>query len=80
MLSDLRELHEPYPQTERKDGVVTVNGASVRVVGGDVQILATGKRHIDLVRAGATAIWESGTPIFVLNVPEQLYDDPFHRP
>lgn len=80
VLSDLRELHEPYPQTERKDGVVTVNGASVRVVGGDVQILATGKRHIDLVRAGATAIWESGTPIFVLNVPEQLYDDPFHRP
>ncbi|WP_194419995.1 HAD-IIA family hydrolase [Microbacterium abyssi] len=80
VLSDLRELHEPYPQTERKGGVVTVNGASVRVVGGAVEILAEGKRHIDLVRAGATAIWESGTPIFVLNVPEKLYDDPFHRP
>lgn len=80
ILSDLRELHEPYPDTERRGGAVTVNGASVRVVGGEVEILAEGSRHIDLVRAGATAIWESGTPIFVLNVPEQLYDDPFHRP
>lgn len=80
VLSDLRELHEPYPETERRGGAVTVGGATVRVVGGDVEILAEGKRHIDLVRAGATAIWESGTPIFVLNVPEKLYDDPFHRP
>ncbi|KDA07109.1 haloacid dehalogenase [Microbacterium sp. CH12i] len=80
ILSDLRELHEPYPQTQRKDGVVTVNGASVRVVGGDVEILAEGSRHIDLVRAGATAIWDSGTPVFVLRVPEKLYEDPFHRP
>lgn len=80
ILSDLRELHEPYPQTLRRNGAVTVNGASVRVVGGAVEILSEGTRHIDLVRAGATAIWESGTPIFVLEVPERLYDDPFHRP
>lgn len=80
ILSDLRELHEPYPTVERRDGAVTVNGATVRVVGGDVEILAEGKRHIDLVRAGAHAIWDSGTPIFVLDVPEKLYDDPFHRP
>jgi len=80
VLSDLRELHEPYPETERRGGAVTVGGATVRVVGGDVEILAEGKHHIDLVRAGATAIWESGTPIFVLNVPEKLYHDPFHRP
>ena len=80
ILSDLRELHEPYPQTQRKDGVVTVNGASVRVTGSDVEILAEGKRQVDLVRAGATAIWDSGTPVFVLRVPEKLYEDPFHRP
>ena len=80
VLSDLRELHEPYPRTVRKGGAVTVNGATVRVAGGEVQILAEGTRHIDLVRAGATAIWDSGTPIFVLRVPEQLYADPFHRP
>lgn len=80
ILSDLRELHEPYPLTQRKDGAVTVNGASVRVVGGDVEILSEGTRQIDLVRAGATAIWDSGTPVFVLRVPETLYEDPFHRP
>jgi len=80
ILGDLRELHEPYPQTERKDGAVTVNGASVRVVGGDVEIVSEGSRQIDLVRAGATAIWDSGTPVFVLRVPEKLYEDPFHRP
>ncbi|MGP6171634.1 HAD-IIA family hydrolase [Microbacterium sp. A204] len=80
VLSDLRELHEPYPVAQRKNGAVTVNGASVRVVGGDVEILAEGPRQIDLVRAGATAIWESGTPVFVLNVPEKLFEDPFHRP
>ncbi|MGO2747393.1 HAD-IIA family hydrolase [Microbacterium sp.] len=80
IVSDLRELHEPYPTTKRKDGAVVVNGASVRVVGGEVEILSEGTRQIDLVRAGATAIWESGTPVFVLNVPEKLFEDPFHRP
>lgn len=80
VLSDLRELHEPYPQAVRKDGAVTVVDATVRVDGGDVEILAEGTRQIDLLRAGALAIWESGTPIFVLRVPERLYEDPFHRP
>ena len=80
IVSDLRELHEPYPQSQRKDGVVTVNGASVRVTGTDVEILSEGSRQIDLLRAGATAFWESGMAVFVLRVPERLYDDPFHRP
>uniref|UniRef100_UPI00261BC654 HAD-IIA family hydrolase n=1 Tax=Microbacterium sp. TaxID=51671 RepID=UPI00261BC654 len=80
ILSDLRELHEPYPLMQRKDGAVSVGGATVRVVGGAVEILAEGTRQIDLVRAGATAIWESGTPIFVLHVPDKLYEDPFFRP
>ncbi len=80
ILGDLRELHEPYPVAVRKDGAVRVGDSTVRVVGGDVEILAEGSRQIDLLRAGALAIWESGTPIFVLRVPERLYDDPFHRP
>ena len=80
VLSDLRELHEPNPPAVRKDGAVTVADATVRVNGGDVEILAEGTRQIDLLRAGALAIWESGTPIFVLRVPERLYEDPFHRP
>ena len=80
ILSDLRELHEPYPAATEKDGVHWVNGAGVRVVGGDVEIVAEGETQIDLLRAGAAAIWASGTPVFVLRVPERLYEDPFHRP
>lgn len=80
ILSDLRELHEPYPEVTSHDGVFSVNAASVRVVGADVEIIAEGDSQIDLLRAGAAAIWNSGTPVFVLRVPERLYDDPFHRP
>ena len=80
ILSDLRELHQPYPQTVEKDGVFHVNGAAVRVSGADVEIIAAGDSQIDLLRAGAAAIWASGTAVFVLRVPEQLYADPFHRP
>jgi glycerol-1-phosphatase len=80
ILSDLRELHQPYPEVTVADGVHTVNGASVRVAGADVEIVAEGHAQIDLLRAGAAAIWASGTPVFVLRVPERLYDDPFHRP
>ncbi|BDZ37826.1 HAD-IIA family hydrolase [Microbacterium suwonense] len=80
ILSDLRELHEPYPPTLQRDGVFTVNGASVRVVDADVQILAAGGSQIDLLRAGAAAIWATGLMIYAFRVPEQLYADPFHRP
>lgn len=80
ILGDLRELHEPYPQTVQKDGVFTVNGAAVRVVGADVEILAEGSSQIDLLRAGAAAIWATGAAIYVFDVPERLYADPFHRP
>ncbi|MFT4231018.1 MAG: HAD-IIA family hydrolase [Microbacterium sp.] len=81
ILSDLRELHEPYPEATVKDGAVTVGGASVRVeASGDVRILADGGSQIDLLRAGARAIWDCGMAIFVLRVPERLYADPFHRP
>ena len=52
----------------------------MRVAGADVEIVADSGTQIDLLRAGAAAIWASGTPVFVLRVPERLYDDPFHRP
>lgn len=80
ILADLRDLHAPYPRAVEKDGVFSVNGASVRVRGADVEIVAESGSQIDLLRAGAAAIWASGTPVFVLRVPERLYDDPFHRP
>lgn len=79
IVGDLRELHEPYPETIVKGDVTTVGGASVRIDGPDVHILSAGDRPIDLVRAGAAAIWNTGRAIYGFRVPEQLYDDPFHR-
>ncbi len=80
ILGDLRELHEPYPLVQVKGDVTTVRGASVRIDGADVRILSEGDRPIDLVRAGAAAIWATGRAIFGFRVPERLYHDPFHRP
>lgn len=80
ILGDLRELHEPYPQVHVRDGVATARGARVAIDGPDVRIESEGDRPIDLVRAGAAAIWSTGRAIFGFRVPERLYADPFHRP
>ncbi len=79
ILGDLRELSQPYPaaKTRGKDGAVTVGDATVRVAGNDVEIVAEGSAQINLLRAAAGAIWDSGRAIYGLRVPERLYDDPF---
>jgi HAD superfamily hydrolase (TIGR01450 family) len=80
ILSDLRELHQPYPEATVRDGVVSVRGAKVRIEGPDVRILSEGDQPVDLLRAGAKAIWDTGRAIYGFRVPEKLYADPFHRP
>lgn len=80
ILADLRELRAPYPTVHVKDGVATVREARVAIDGADVRIVSEGDRPIDLVRAGAAAIWSTGRAIFGFRVPERLYADPFHRP
>lgn len=80
ILGDLRELHEPYPVAQVRDGVTSVRGARVRIDGPDVRILAEGESPVDLLRAGAKAIWDTGRAIYGFRVPERLYADPFHRP
>ncbi len=80
VLTDLRELHEPYPVVTVKEGTVSVGTSRVRVEGPDVRILDAGDRQIDLLRAAAKAIWDTGRGIFGFRVPELLYADPFHRP
>ncbi|GAA4354598.1 HAD-IIA family hydrolase [Microbacterium rhizosphaerae] len=80
ILRDLRGLEEPYPATRIKGDTVTVRGASVRIDGADLVIDAEGDDPIDLVRAGAAAIWHSGRAIFGFRVPERLYADPFLTP
>lgn len=75
ILDDLRGLHEPYPVTvthEIAGSVVTVvGGAAVRRTG-NVLTVDSGE-GIDLLRAGAAAIWNSGLAIYALDVPPELY-------
>ncbi|SKC55034.1 Haloacid Dehalogenase Superfamily Class (subfamily) IIA [Okibacterium fritillariae] len=75
ILEDLRQLHEPYPETRlSKDGrTATVREATVSIEGNDVVIVAEGDGGIDLLRAACQAIWSSGRAIYGLNVPERLY-------
>lgn len=78
LLEDLRELHEPYPAILDEahgegDRTVTVGDSAVRIAGDKVSIRAYGARRIDLLRAGAAAIWGSGLAIYGLDVPEELY-------
>jgi HAD superfamily hydrolase (TIGR01450 family) len=75
ILSDLRQLHEPYPvtveKTKRDVVTTTVGTASVSRTGERIEIVSGS--GIDLVRAGAAAIWNSGIPIYGLRVPAELY-------
>ncbi|MGA0565697.1 HAD-IIA family hydrolase [Rathayibacter sp. KR2-224] len=75
VLSDLRELNEPYPvpKVSRAGDAVEVREASVRLEGNAVRIVRRGDSEIDLLRAASTLIWTSGRPIFTLDVPEELY-------
>jgi glycerol 3-phosphatase-2 len=78
ILGDLRELHEPYPETiETTDaeGIVTtqVGEAIVLRSGTELRIAATGDNRLNLLRAGAAAIWNSGASIYAITVPPELY-------
>ena len=77
IVDDLRQLHEPYPATltETKDDVetTTVGAAIVRRDGENLTVVSAGEKPIDLLRAGAAAIWNSGRAIYGLRVPAELY-------
>src|SRR5918994_1235642 len=69
VLGDLRELDQPYPEPVVRGGSVTVGRATVRIDGADILIVSEGDRQIDLLRAGAKAIWDSGRAIYGFRVP-----------
>jgi glycerol 3-phosphatase-2 len=78
ILGDLRELHEPYPETiETTDaeGIVTtrVGDAIVLRSGTELRIASLGDDRLNLLRAGAAAIWNSGASIYAFQVPAELY-------
>jgi glycerol 3-phosphatase-2 len=80
LIADLRELLEPYDfpteTTERDGSVVTrVGAAAVRRTGFVLSVDDAGHRPIELVRAGAAAIWNSGSAIYALEVPPELYSE-----
>ena len=77
ILEDLRQLATPYPEIIRSvdsDGVdtVEVGRAVVRRKGHVVRVARKGK-SIDLLRAGAAVIYDSGLKIFGLDVDPQLH-------
>lgn len=79
VVDDLRQLFEPYPETTERvdrDGarMVSVGKASVRMSGTTVRVVRAGRRRIDLLRAGAAAIWGSGRSIYALDVDPGLYE------
>lgn len=79
LLADLRELHQEYPGTiETKDArgtrTFTVRDARVELRGNQVVAVAQGDSGIDLLRAGAAAVWGSGLAIYGLVVDPALYE------
>ncbi len=71
ILDDLRGLHEPYPETIVDGEYTTVGSARVRL--SNYVITVESGDGIDLLRAGAAAIWNSGLAIYALQVPAELY-------
>lgn len=79
ILDDLRQLAEPYPVTVETvdaatgDTLTRVGDAVVRRRANVLSVDAAGARQVDLLRAGAAAIWNSGLAIYGLQVPAELY-------
>jgi glycerol 3-phosphatase-2 len=78
LLEDLRGLTEPYPVIEAgedQDGsvVTRVGEAVVRRSANVISIENAGDSHINLLRAGAAAVWTSGLAIYALEIPAELY-------
>ena len=78
VLEDLRGLSEPYPvieQGEDFDGsiVTKVGDAIVRRRETKLTLEQAGESRINVIRAGAAAVWTSGIAIYALDVPTELY-------
>ncbi|MDH6180729.1 glycerol 3-phosphatase-2 [Microbacteriaceae bacterium SG_E_30_P1] len=75
IVDDLRSLHEDYPETmtvDEGDSVLTIV-RDARVRRRAHVITVESGSGIDLLRAGAAAIWNSGAAIYGLDVPAELY-------
>jgi glycerol 3-phosphatase-2 len=50
-----------------------VGTAVVRRAGTVLRVESSGDNKLDLLRAGAAAIWNSGSSIYAFDVPAELY-------
>ena len=77
ILKNLRELHEPYPLTvcAKDRRVASVGAARVALDGARVTIVRRGDSSVNLLRAACSLIWNSGQPIYGLDVPAELYEE-----
>lgn len=78
LLEDLRGLRQPYPiieaGTDHDGSVVTrVGEAVIRRRETVITIEDAGDSRIDLIRAGAAAVWTSGLAVYALEIPAELY-------
>ncbi|MEO6944303.1 MAG: HAD-IIA family hydrolase [Lacisediminihabitans sp.] len=75
ILEDLRQLHEPYPQTIHSDaGQFAVGDSAVRMQENRIELVAAGTQ-INLIRASTAAIWESGLAIYGIELAPDLMDE-----
>ena len=77
ILGDLRELSQTYPEsiieTKGDTTTVTVGKSVVTMTGHVVRVKKKGSSPLDLLRAGATAIYRSGLRIYGLDVDPAIY-------
>ena len=77
ILGDLRELSQPYPESTvtEKNGTttVTVGDSVVTMTENVVRAKKKGSSSLNLLRAGATAIYRSGLRIYGLDVDPAIY-------
>lgn len=71
VLQDLRGLTEPYPRARPRSGGVQVGRAVARVRDAALEVVRDGE-PIDLVRASAQAVWDSGVSAYALRIPDQV--------
>jgi len=75
ILNDLRGMREPYPPIEVREerGAVlsSVGDATVKRTG--LELTVERGSGINLLRAGAAAIWSAPAAIYALEVPPELY-------
>ena len=77
ILGSLKELDKPYPETKfettGETTVTTVGKSVVTMTGHVVRVKKRGSNKLDLLRAGAAAIYNSGLRIYGLDVDPTVY-------